>query len=604
MAAESKAISADSATTNFRTHLAGTLGEDLMGQEVRLAGWVRRRRDHGGLIFVDLADYTGICQIVFTPERKELFEAAERLRSEFVISVRGQVRKRPDESINANIPTGMVEVEVLEGELLSEAETPPFLIQDPTDAKEELRLKHRYLDLRRPRMQEILRTRHDVCQSTRTYLNNKSFCELETPILTKPTPEGARDFLVPSRMSRGHFYALPQSPQLFKQVLMVSSFDRYYQIVRCFRDEDFRANRQPEFTQIDIEMSFVNELDIQNLVEGLMSAIWKDCAGIELDTPFPRMSYDDAMDRYGVDAPDLRFGLELQDVSSVFAKSSFQVFESTLSEGGIIKALRLPKAADQLSRKDMDELTDFVKGYGAKGLVWMKREADGLKSPITKFLTEDELSGLQSALGVEQGDVVFAVAAAPALTNASLGALRLQLGKRFSLIDESQLAFCWVEDFPLLEFDPESGRYIAVHHPFTSPQFESEADLEAIVQNPEKARARAYDLVLNGQEVAGGSIRIHRADIQRRVFSLLGLSEEEARAKFGFLLDAFQYGAPPHGGIAVGLDRLIMILTGTDSIREVIAFPKTARGLDAMVGAPSLTDVEQLVELGIQVLKE
>ena len=589
----------------YRSCHCGNVGIGQVGEEIKLCGWVRKRRDHGGLIFVDLGDYTGRCQIVFQPEDVDSFSTAERLRSEFVISVSGEVRRRPEGTDNKGLATGEVELLVSSIEVLSEAETPPIIIQDKSDAKEELRLKYRYLDLRRPINQNIFRLRHGVCKATRSFLDAQEFCEVETPILSKPTPEGARDFLVPSRMSPGEFYALPQSPQLFKQVLMCSGFDRYYQIVRCFRDEDFRANRQPEFTQIDIELSFCDEEEIIALVEGLVSSIWKETKGVDLEAGFGRMTYKEAMERFGCDAPDMRYGMEFVDVKDVFSKCEFRAFSDVLASDGKIKGIKL-EAQASVSRKDFDEFTGVVTQLGAKGLAWFKIEAEGggVKSPVSKFLSESELKGLQQAFSAKPGDVVMLVADSSSVVNTALSGLRTYLANKYSLIDSSKLAFQWITEFPLLEFDQEQGRWASKHHPFTSPILEGKGDdLAKEFESPEKLNSRAYDLVLNGQEIAGGSIRIHRGDVQQSVFNLLGIEREEAEAKFGFLLSALSFGAPPHGGIAVGLDRLVMILAGVDSIREVIAFPKSARGTDLMVDAPGPADIQQLVELGIQLRK-
>ncbi len=585
-----------------RTKMCGALRSADVGTQVVLAGWVRSRRDHGGVIFIDLGDYSGHTQVVFRPEVEAAFEVANRARSEYVLTVIGTVIARPGSSKNAELLTGEIELEVTSAELLAESQTVPFLIEDNVDAKEELRLKYRYLDLRRPEMQRLIRLRHAVYRATRNYLDSNGFSEIETPVLAKPTPEGARDFLVPSRTSVGQFYALPQSPQLFKQILMVSGFDRYYQIVRCFRDEDLRANRQPEFTQIDIELSFVKEAQVQKVMEGLISQIWREAAGIELPIPFPHLSYDEAISRFGVDAPDMRFGLELEDLSDLFRSTEFQAFQGALADGGVIKGLRLPGGAD-LSRKDLDQLTEFVKTYGAKGLVWLKHEADGLKSPVSKFVSKNELDLVVSRLKLEVGDIAFVVADKTRIVHPALGALRVHLAKLRNLIDEKKLAFTWVDTFPLLEYDTTAGRFVAVHHPFTSPILETPEDLENLEQHPERLKARAYDLVLNGQELGGGSIRIHRMELQKRIFSLLNIGEEEAQTKFGFLLEALTYGAPPHGGIAFGLDRMVMLIGGTESIRDVIAFPKTNKGVDLMTGAPGPVDVQQLVEVGLQVRK-
>lgn len=579
----------------------GHARSSMIGERRTLHGWVRRRRDHGGLIFVDLGDYTGYTQVVFTPEKDASFRIGEALRNEFVVRVTGLIAPRPEGTVNADLATGEIELRVEEAELLSEAHSPPFQILDENEVKEEVRLRYRFLDLRRPRMQEILRLRHALYRATRTYLDAHGFCEVETPILSKTTPEGARDFLVPSRLNHGYFYALPQSPQLFKQVLMCAGFDRYYQIVRCFRDEDFRANRQPEFTQIDLEMSFIDEEDIKQLIEGLVAEIWKQTIGVELPRPFLRMSYDEALSRFGVDAPDMRFAMELAELSPVFEGSEFQVFNSVIASGGIVKGLML-KGGAALSRKELDDLTDFVKQYGAKGLSWFKLENGELKSPVTKFLSEGRRADLVARLGMSDGDAAFVIGDRPSVTNASLGNLRLHLARERGMLDKGKRAFVWIERFPLFDWDEEEKRYLSVHHPFTSPLLESAGDRELLDSDPLKLKARAYDLVLNGQELAGGSIRIHRADIQEIVFRHLGIGEEEARMKFGFLLEALSYGAPPHGGIAVGLDRAVMLLAGTDSIRDVIAFPKTQKGQDLMVGAPSPAAADQLRDLGIRIV--
>ena len=585
----------------LRTHKVAEISATDIGKTVTLCGWTRRRRDHGGLVFIDLADVSGIAQVVFTPDTAEAFKLGESLRAEYVVKITGEVRARPEGTVNPKLPTGEVEVEVTEAELLSEAKTPPLLInEEESETREEIRLQYRFLDLRRPAMLEVLKLRHKVYQSARSYLSSKGFCEVETPILTKPTPEGARDFLVPSRMSHGEFYALPQSPQLFKQVLMCSGLDRYFQVVKCFRDEDFRANRQPEFTQIDIELSFTTEEQVRAMAEGLVRSVWKECAGKDLPEDFPRIGYDEAMDRFGVDAPDTRFGLELSDLSDLFADSEFQVFKSNLESGGVIKGICLEGGAD-LSRKDFDRLTEFVGRYDAKGLAWFKFEDGEVKSPIKKFLTDAQIEKVAERLDAGKGDAILMVADQLSVANGSLGALRCHLAKERGLYEKDQLSFLWVEKFPLFDFDSNQGRFVAVHHPFTAPLLESDQDRKDLSENPGKLKARAYDLVLNGQELAGGSIRIHDNSIQREVFKQLGISDDEAEKKFGFLLDALSFGAPPHGGIAFGLDRMMMILTGCDSIRDVIAFHKTARGIDLMVGAPSAPDLEQLVELGVKI---
>lgn len=585
---------------NIRTQKCNHANASQVGARVVLNGWVRRRRDHGGVIFVDLGDYTGCTQVVFQPDKGKVFELAQSLRSEYVISVSGVIRMRPEGARNTAIMTGEIELEATELTILSMSEPVPFPIQDDIDASEDVRLRYRFLDIRRPQMQKILRIRHRVCRAAREYLDDLGFCEIETPILTKTTPEGARDFLVPCRFSHGQFYALPQSPQLFKQILMCAGMDRYYQIVRCFRDEDFRANRQPEFTQIDLELSFVDEEIIMGLIEGLVVAIWDAASGVSLEVPFMRLSYDDAMDRFGVDAPDMRFGMELVDLSSVFKEADFRVFRDIVEAGGVVKGICL-EAGAELSRKELDELANFVATYGVKGLSWIKCESGKFTSPIAKFLDEGMFQRVGDLFEVRDGDAILIAAGSFRQVGAALGALRVHLAKTRGLIeDESQLSFAWITEFPLFEYEEETKRYLAVHHPFTSPLLVSENDRENFRSAPHKLKARAYDLVLNGQEIGGGSIRIHDRDVQSRVFELLGITPSEAEAKFGFLLNAFTFGAPPHGGIALGLDRLIMLISGATSIRDVIAFPKTASGVDLMVDAPSPANEAQLEELGLK----
>ncbi len=579
-----------------RTHYCGDLRTSDNDREVTVMGWVNNRRDHGGLIFVDLRDRSGILQIVFDPERsKNTFHLAEDLRGEFVVAIKGKVTLRTAETVNPNLPTGEIEVVATEARLLSRSRPLPFSVDAGSDVTEATRLKYRYLDLRRPEMQGNLVFRHKLTKAVRDYLDSEGFLEIETPILTKSTPEGARDYLVPSRVNPGNFYALPQSPQIFKQLLMVSGYDRYFQIVRCFRDEDLRADRQPEFTQIDIEMSFVRPDDIMRMTDGLLRSV---CAlrGIETPNPIPRITYDEAIRRFGIDRPDMRFGLELTDISDLLRSSGFKVFREALERGGIIKMLRLP-AGDRLSRKDLDNLPDRVAPYGAKGVAWVRLNPDGWQSPIAKFLTEEERGAIEKACGAQVGDLLMFVADKPKIVNDSLANLRLQLAEQLDIIPRDAWAFVWVTDFPLVEYSPEDKRYVAVHHPFTSP---NEEDLHKLESDPGSVRALAYDIVLNGTELGGGSIRIHRSDIQSKIFGLLGIGEAEARGKFGFLLDALFYGAPPHGGIALGLDRIAMLLSGGASIRDVIAFPKTQRAVCLMTDAPSPVDARQLRDLGLK----
>jgi len=574
-----------------RTHTCADLGPKQLGQEACLMGWVQYRRDHGGLIFIDLRDRHGLTQVVFSPEvAPEAHARAHVLRTEFVLAIKGVVRARPDDMVNSKLATGAIEVYVTEFKLLNTAKTPPFPIEDRVDVSENLRLKYRFLDLRRKAMADNLILRSRVSQSVRRYLDELGFLEIETPVLTKSTPEGARDFLVPSRVNQGQFYALPQSPQLFKQLLMCGGMDRYFQIVKCFRDEDLRADRQPEFTQIDIEMSFVDEEQVMGMAEGMIARVLREALGQDLALPIPRMKYEQAMAEYGVDKPDIRFDLKLTDVTEIVRGSEFKLFATA----ALIKALPVPGGAE-LSRKEIDDYTDFVKIYGAQGLAWIKIKEDGWQSPIAKFLSDAERAGLTAALDLKPGDIVFFQAGAPDMVNSALGNLRLKLGERFGLIPEGTFAPLWVTDFPLLEWDPEAKRWVAMHHPFTAPK-----DMDALAADPGKAVARAYDLVLNGTEVGGGSIRIHNPETQQQMFAALGIDAEEAQAKFGFLLDALVFGAPPHGGIAFGLDRLIMLLTGAKSIRDVIAFPKTQKATCLMTEAPSTVENTQLRDLGLR----
>ncbi|MED3842304.1 aspartate--tRNA ligase [Geobacillus stearothermophilus] len=583
-----------------RTYHCGEVPETAVGERVVLKGWVQKRRDLGGLIFIDLRDRTGIVQVVASPDvSAEALAAAERVRSEYVLSVEGTIVARAPETVNPNIATGRIEIQAERIEIINEAKTPPFSISDDTDAAEDVRLKYRYLDLRRPVMFQTLALRHKITKTVRDFLDSERFLEIETPMLTKSTPEGARDYLVPSRVHPGEFYALPQSPQIFKQLLMVGGVERYYQIARCFRDEDLRADRQPEFTQIDIEMSFIEQKDIMDLTERMMAAVVKAAKGIDIPRPFPRITYDEAMSRYGSDKPDIRFGLELVDVSEIVRNSAFQVFARTVKEGGQVKAINAKGAASRYSRKDIDALGEFAARYGAKGLAWLKAEGDELKGPIAKFFTDEEQAALRRALAVEDGDLLLFVADEKAIVAAALGALRLKLGKELGLIDEAKLAFLWVTDWPLLEYDEEEGRYYAAHHPFTMPVRD---DIPLLETNPGAVRAQAYDLVLNGYELGGGSLRIFERDVQEKMFRALGFSEEEARRQFGFMLEAFEYGTPPHGGIALGLDRLVMLLAGRTNLRDTIAFPKTASASCLLTEAPGPVSDKQLEELHLAVV--
>ena len=585
-------------TKDKRTHYCGNLDISLVDQEVILMGWAHRRRDHGGVIFVDLRDREGIAQIVFNPDAGDnVHTEAHKIRSEFVLAVKGKVRKRPEGMGNPALKTGEIEIIVSELEIMNESKTPPFSFDDE-EISENVRLKYRYLDLRRPAIQRNLFLRSRLAASTRHYFEQNGFIEVETPFLGKSTPEGARDYLVPSRINKGTFYALPQSPQIFKQLLMVSGFDRYYQIVKCFRDEDLRADRQPEFTQIDVEMSFITEEDIMNMMEGLMKAIFKACLDKEITLPLPRLTYAQAINRYGKDNPDVRFGMELVDLTSILKNSGFKLFGEVAASGGIIKAVKVEQAAS-LSRKDLDGLKDFVEIYGAKGLAWAKVNAADWTSPIFKFLKPEEVEGIAKTMNAREGDVIFFVADTPRIVNDSLGNLRIHLAKKLNLIDPEVLAFTWITEFPLMEYSESEKRFVSTHHPFTSPFLE---DLPLLATDPGKVRARAYDLVLNGSEIGGGSIRIHRKDVQAQAFAALGLSDEDARSKFGFLLEALEYGAPPHGGLAFGLDRLTMIMTHAESIRDVIAFPKTQKASDLMSEAPSKVSIEQLMELSLKIV--
>lgn len=581
----------------MRSHFCGELRKDDSGSEVTLMGWVRRRRDHGGLIFVDLRDRYGITQIVFNPQMpNELFNLAEKLSVEDVLKITGKVGERPEGTANPDLDTGAIEVTAEYLEILSEAETPPFEIKEEVEASEDLRLEYRYLDLRRRNMRDAIITRHEFYQSVRKFMSGKGFIEIETPVLTKSTPEGARDFLVPSRISKGKFYALPQSPQIYKQILMVSGFDKYFQIVKAFRDEDLRADRQPEHTQIDIEMSFVEERHVQEMAEELMATVFKEVINVELPLPFPRLTYDDAMTRFGSDKPDMRFGVELTDVSGRAADSDFQIFKDAVANGGIVSCISAP-AKGSFSRKIIDELVEFVKIYGLKGLSWTKVENGGLTGGVSKHFPENEQSALIKEVGAEDGDVIFFAADKREIVLNGLGALRLEISKKLELSNPNEFSPLWVTDFPMFEFDEDTGKYTAMHHPFTSPQTE---DLEYLESEPLRIKAKAYDMVFNGSELGGGSIRIHSKDVQTRVFKALGIDQKEADEKFGFLLKALSYGAPPHGGIALGLDRIVATMLRKNSIRDVIAFPKTASASALMEKAPSEVSEQQLKELGIK----
>jgi aspartyl-tRNA synthetase len=578
-----------------RSHSCNDLAVDNVGEVVTLMGWVLRRRDHGGVIFIDLRDRWGITQVVFNPEiHADVHAKAHQLRSEWVIAVQGRVERRPPAMENSNLKTGAIEVLVDTLRVLNSSLTPPFPLDEEVEVSENLRLKYRYIDLRRPSMAANLIMRHRASQSVRAYLDQKKFLEIETPVLTRSTPEGARDYLVPSRVNPGKFYALPQSPQLFKQLLMVSGLDRYYQIVRCFRDEDLRADRQPEFTQIDMELSFIEEEDIYEIIEGMMLKLFKDVLNIELSAPFARMNYDEALARFGTDRPDTRFGLELVDLTETVRDCSFNVFQTVVKKGGLVKSINA-KGCGDFSRKDLDDLTGYVGLFGAKGLAWVKVKSGGeWQSPITKFFEDGERKAISEKLGAEENDVLFFVADSGTIVHQALSELRLQLGRRLGLINRGSYNFVWVVDFPLLEYDHDEKRHMAVHHPFTAPK---EEDIELLQKDPGRVRSKAYDLVLNGIEIGGGSIRIHQKERQDVIFTALGIAKEEAEDKFGFLLQALELGAPPHGGIAFGLDRLLMIMAGRETIRDVIAFPKTQKATCPLTEAPASVARKQLTEL-------
>jgi aspartyl-tRNA synthetase len=579
-----------------RSHYSGDLRETHIGETVTLMGWVQKRRNLGGLIFVDLRDRSGICQIVFdTAVSEEAFAKANGVRNEYVLAVTGKVVKR--ESVNNNMPTGEIEVFADSLKILCESEVPPIHIDDNDEANERLRLKYRYLDLRKPKMQNYLFTRHRIASAARRFFDDHGFVDVETPMLTKPTPEGARDYLVPSRVNLNKFYALPQSPQLFKQLLMVSGFDRYYQITKCFRDEDLRADRQPEFTQIDVEMSFVDEEDVRAINEDLLKYIFKEVADIDVQIPLMKLSYHDAMTRYGSDKPDVRFGFELKSLNHVFTTTEFKVFSDALESKGDIRGININGYADKFSRKDIDKLQEYIKGYGAKGLAWIKFAGNEIQSSITKFLDESSIAEIKRIFDAKDGDLVLIVADQSNVVFDALGALRCEVAKQLGILDPKDYKFLWVTDFPLFEYDEEDNRYVAKHHPFTSPKDE---DIDMLESDPANCRAKAYDIVLNGYEIGGGSIRIHNSAVQERMFKALGFTEEEAKEKFGFFIDAFKYGAPPHGGIAYGLDRVTMLMTGTDNIRDVIAFPKTQDAKCLMTNAPSVAEQKQLSELYLE----
>jgi aspartyl-tRNA synthetase len=585
-----------------RTKYCGALRPEDIGKTMQLYGWVHSRRDHGGVIFIDLRDREGVCQVVFGPEKPELFAVAEKLRSEYVLGVTGTVRRRPDGTENPNLPTGAVEVVAETLEIINVSPGLPFEISDYTETSEEIRLKYRFLDLRRPAVQKNFIMRHKLLQETRQFLAAQGFLEIETPFLTKSTPEGARDFLVPSRLNHGHFFALPQSPQLFKQILMVAGFDKYFQMAKCFRDEDLRADRQPEFTQVDLEMSFVDEDDVIAVIEGLLAKTFKDVLGKELVTPFPRLTYAEAMLRFGSDKPDTRFAMEIKDLSASLATCGFKVFKDVIANGGVVRGICVT-GGGSMSRSQIDDLTKFVGEYGARGLAWMKVTDNGPESNIVKFFSKDELDGIVAALAARPGDLLLFLADTEKVVAQGLGALRLKIAKDLKIIDKEKFNFLWVVDFPLLEWNKDEKKWDAMHHPFTSPKEEDLPllDLDLADKRIGGIRARAYDVVLNGTELGGGSVRIHREQVQEKIFKVLNMAKEDAREKFGFLLDALTYGAPPHAGIALGFDRLCALLLGEESIREVIAFPKTQKASDLMSGAPGLVSEKQVRELGVKI---
>ena len=584
-----------------RTHKCGEISKADIGSEVVVMGFTNSVRNLGALNFINVRDISGIVQTVFSTDNAEMYEKASKVRGEYVLAVKGIVRAREEAAINKDMATGEIEIEATELRILSAAKTSPFYIVENSDVKEELRLQYRYLDLRRPDMQRKMILRSKVAKIVRDYYEDNGFLEIETPILVKSTPEGARDYLVPSRVHNGSFYALPQSPQQYKQLLMLAGMDRYFQIAKCFRDEDLRADRQPEFTQIDLEMSFVDEDEVMTINEGLLKRVFKEIKGIDIETPFIRMPYAEAMDRFGSDKPDTRFGLEIKDISSVVAGCDFSVFASAIENGGSVRAINAKGLGDKISRKNIDSLGEFVKTYKAKGLAWIKVNADGVQSPIAKFFDEAKMNEILAAVDAEVNDVIFIVADANSVVYASLGALRCEIAKRYELIDPNQYNFLWVTDVPLLEYDDEENRYVAMHHPFTAPKDE---DLALLDTDPGKVRAKAYDIILNGVELGGGSMRIYNSDLQQKMFEVIGLESDEIQARFGFLIEAFKYGAPPHGGMAYGFDRMLMLLDGCDSIRDVIAFPKVQNASELMTSSPDTVDAKQLQELGIAIVKQ